>query len=252
MPARDVPREQAPTSIKPTRLREDTRGALNRVAHDIRSATGVAWTALAEIERATGRDDGQPSSVESYVRISQRSLRRLLFLADRLTLAGTLEQGELELASAQANVAELVAAVVKDVSFALGRRAVTVTVEPIDASLLVMADGRWLAAALSELVGNAIRFAKSKATIRAAVSDQGNSVTIEIEDDGLGIADSARATLADGAPTPVGSHGLGLSLPLANRVITAHLGKIRVDARESGKGTLIFVDLPRSERSSQT
>lgn len=239
--------QKAP-STPPTRLRQDYRGALGRVAHDIRSATGVAWTALTEIERGTVRDDGQASGLESYLRIGQRSLRRLLLLADRLTLAGAIEEGALELATCETSVKDIVGSVVDDVSFALGRRSVEVQVEPPDPELSVMADGRWLSAGLAELVGNAIRFAKSKARVSAKAD--GKNVVVVIEDDGPGLPPAACASLTDGCPTPEGAHGLGLSLPLAHRVIAAHNGRIRVEPREGGQGTLVVVTLPRAERSS--
>lgn len=240
---------QPPLGAQPgSLLREDYRGALGRVAHDIRSATGVAWTAITEIERGTMREDAQPSGLESYLRIGQRSLRRLLLLSDRLTLAGAIEEGELELATCEMDVAEILRSVVNDVSFALGRRSVEVTVEPPDAALAVSADGRWLAAALAELIGNAIRFARSSAKIRVAAD--ATTVSIFIEDDGPGLPAAASASLTDGCPTPRGTHGLGLSLPLAHRVVAAHEGQIRVEAREPGRGTLLIVILPRAERSA--
>jgi signal transduction histidine kinase len=241
---------EAREAHKPARLRQDYRGALGRVAHDIRSATGVAWTAITEIERGTQRESGEPSGLESYLRIGQRSLRRLLFLADRLTLAGAIEEGDFELATCEIKVGELLKTVVDDVSFALGRRSVEVILEPPDPTLAVSADGRWLSAALAELIGNAIRFAKSRATIRA--SSDGKTVSLFIEDDGPGLPPAAVASLTDGCPTPEGTHGLGLSLPLAHRVVGAHGGHIRAGAKpaDRGPGTLIVVNLPRRERSS--
>jgi signal transduction histidine kinase len=237
-------RPRTATPLKATALRGDYRGALGKVAHDIRSATGVAWTALTEIERATAPEDGGKSTVDPYLKIGRRSLRRLLLLADRLTLAGALEEGGLELTCCETNLRELLTAVVDDVSFALGRRTVDVSFDRGTSELLVVGDGRWLAAAFAELIGNAIRFGRSK--VRVSAREDASHVTVTIEDDGPGLPDAARASLTTGQPTVESAHGLGVSLPLAHCVIGAHGGTIQVETTEPGKGTMISVALPNA------
>ncbi|MBC7183319.1 MAG: GHKL domain-containing protein, partial [Marinobacter sp.] len=80
--------------------------------------------------------------------------------------------------------------------------------------------------------------------IRIRTEASGDSLTIEIQDNGCGIPEAVREQVFDAFYTdrPVGS-GTGLGLTVARDTIRAHGGTIRIDSRE-GQGTRVTITLP--------
>src|SRR4030095_2877391 len=71
-----------------------------------------------------------------------------------------------------------------------------------------------------------------------------NTVSIEVSDDGPGLAPEIRTKIFDAFFTtkPVGE-GTGLGLAVAYNIVKDHGGRIRVES-EPGRGTSFVVDLP--------
>jgi len=106
--------------------------------------------------------------------------------------------------------------------------------EPGNPETVIHADPVDLCRAVSNLLGNAARFAESQVTVSVAVND--SQVTIDVDDDGRGIPDSERdrvlepfVRLEDGD-----SSGVGLGLSIVRRIVTGHGGEISVQATPGG------------------
>src|SRR5687768_12562362 len=134
-------------------VEEELRGAgryvrtqfLDRVAHDIRSPSGVAWGTLDELEKGPISDDQR-----ALVMMARRALRRLLRLADRLTLVSEMEAGPAAPGGARADLCELVQLALTDAQEIDGRKGVQIEVELYTSPLWVRVEPRWLKAALME------------------------------------------------------------------------------------------------------
>lgn len=126
----------------------------------------------------------------------------------------------------------------------LGRTAPELTVDcDVGGGLIVRADARQLQRALENVVRNALRYARQRVVLRArAVSD---GVRVEIADDGPGIPAADRARVLEPfarlEPSRSRSHGgMGLGLAIAQRVVTAHGGSLRIDAAPEGGAAIVF------------
>ena len=114
-----------------------------------------------------------------------------------------------------------------------------------------MGDRLELRRVLNNLIANAIKFTDTGGiTIRIFETSPhpGNqdSVTIEIQDTGYGIAPEDQATIFKRFRQ--GKHkrsGSGLGLHLSHRIVEAHAGTIQVTS-EVGKGSLFTVQLPKN------
>jgi anti-sigma regulatory factor (Ser/Thr protein kinase) len=101
---------------------------------------------------------------------------------------------------------------------------------------------------LGDLLDNAVRYTE-RGTVRLVVAWEPaglrDRLVVEISDTGPGIEQQALRRLFrpfdEGAPSK--SHGTGLGLALADRLVRLMSGKLRVDSR-SGHGTRIQVEVP--------
>jgi two-component system sensor histidine kinase HydH len=78
--------------------------------------------------------------------------------------------------------------------------------------------------------------------IRTAAANEGREAAVEIGDTGPGISSKAMHNIFNPYYTTK-PRGTGLGLPITNRIIKAHGGRIELKNRESG-GALFTIRLP--------
>jgi signal transduction histidine kinase len=106
---------------------------------------------------------------------------------------------------------------------------------------------------VTNLVENAVRFG-AEATIRLIVSP--DTATIEIEDDGPGIADARKAAMlepfvrGDDARNMDEAAGFGLGLSIARAIVLAHGGELSLHDRQP-HGLIVRIHLPVRQQSWQ-
>ncbi len=215
---------------------------LRRVAHDIASPTGVTMTVLEELAVDAKRPE--------LVAMARRGLRRLLRLSEQLALVADLEAGgvtpDTTLEDARAVVAEaLQLAVGID-----GRRDITATSKLPDTRLTTDVDRRLVLSVLREIIGNALRLASSKVHVEVESAD--GKVVVRVHDDGPGFPAEVLATLGQRFSPRPAPRGLGLSLSIAQEILSSHAGDLRVEAsrlppgRRGVAGACVVVTLPLS------
>lgn len=109
-------------------------------------------------------------------------------------------------------------------------------------SILIMIDEKWMLNAILNILTNALDAMNNGGELLIEVSSQIDSVKIIFKDNGEGIPKDAIEKIFDPFFTTK-SHGVGLGLPLTQRVIFAHKGKIDI-ASEKNAGTTVTVTLP--------
>jgi signal transduction histidine kinase/AraC-like DNA-binding protein len=99
------------------------------------------------------------------------------------------------------------------------------------------------------LINNAIKFT-TKGCVRLRVLDQGDTVTVEVRDTGIGILPTDQQAIYDEfwqseRSVAHGYGGLGLGLAISKRLIELHGGKISVSSSgEEGSGSTFSFSLP--------
>ena len=97
--------------------------------------------------------------------------------------------------------------------------------------------------ALSNIIGNSIKFAKDK--IQIFVSENKESVMITVDDDGVGIDENLRnEALKPFNKLNESKDGFGLGLSIANSIVSAHGGKISLLSSPI-KGLRVILTLPK-------
>jgi signal transduction histidine kinase len=142
-------------------------------------------------------------------------------------------------------------------------RSVAAQAEAASVELLVLpstappfaADPARLKQALVNVLSNGIKFTAQGGRVSIGAADHGGVVAIEVTDTGVGmtpdqvgVALQPFRTNDDGLTRRHG--GIGLGLPLAERLVRLHGGELRIDSRP-GCGTVVTVILPAQASRDQ-
>ena len=124
-----------------------------------------------------------------------------------------------------------------------GERRVTVTTST---RATVMADGKHIRAAVSNLIRNALQYSPADRPVSVVVRRGSESIMLSVSDEGPGIppeeSDVIFDPLARGEAGRASRAGTGLGLFIARRVAEAHSGRIWVDS--NGPGATFHLELP--------
>ncbi|MGI8723890.1 MAG: sensor histidine kinase [Methyloceanibacter sp.] len=106
------------------------------------------------------------------------------------------------------------------------------------------------------LLDNAVRYSKMRGTVKLAIENGADVVTVRVSDDGIGIAPEELEGIFErfrrgGNAMQLNEEGLGLGLPVAKAIVEAHKGRIEM-ASHLGKGTTATISLPVAPAEART
>ena len=215
---------------------------LERIAHELRGPAGVTLGALDELDLALGSDSAR---VANLISMARRSVQRVLRTAERLQRTAQLESGDVEWQREQRDLRDIVRAAVVSVEAVEARKGIAIVVAPCENACMVDVDVAWVTSAVTELLLNAIRNAKTTAEI--GTSELDGEVRVSVRDDGAGFSGPINQRF-----TPTSRRqGLGLSMSLVNDVATAHGGKLIIEETPAGEksGARVHLSFPRAAES---
>jgi signal transduction histidine kinase len=220
---------------------EEARDALTHmVAHDIRSPLwGVDVALGAAVEALAGRE----AAVRRTLERARGSVAEALGLVSTMLELSRLQQDRMPLHLREFDLAALSREVVRDLSARAGRRRLAVRGGP---RLTVRADPEVVRRVLANLVGNAVKFTGDDGRIAVSLAADGGTVRVEVEDDGIGVAETDQARLFSGQAPRVeagGTRGFGLGLAFVGVAVAAHGGAVGVRSRP-GAGSTFWFTLP--------
>ena len=130
---------------------------------------------------------------------------------------------------------------------ALGIRFDIDEVADVDEGLWVRGDASSLERAVGNIVGNAIKYSESGATVRVRLRRVDDEAVLEIDDDGVGIdpgvIDELFTRFRRDARVAGRIKGTGLGLAFVARVVNQHAGTVSARS-EPGRGTCVTLRLP--------
>jgi len=228
---------------------------LSIVSHELKTPL-TPLKALAQLLRLRlrrHREDGRELDLESLdanLRTIERQVDRMSGLVNDLLEVSRAGQGRFELQQQEFDLVPVVREVVqryREISAEEGRITFAVTAP---GTLPITGDAMRIEQALTNLVGNAVKYSPSGGEIRIAVDARGDEVAFLVVDNGIGIPAEDLPTLA--RPFARGSRrartfsGMGIGLYLARLVAEGHGGTVALASPGEDKGTTVTMTLPRS------
>jgi signal transduction histidine kinase len=216
-------------------------------SHELRNPLHAIHLQILSVLHAAERQALSPEWTIARLGRTSDSITRLGRLLDNLLDVSRITAGRLTLEVRETDFADVIRDVVDRSREQMG--AVTVTLD-LDAAV-----GRWdplrLDQIVTNLLSNAVKYgAGQPVTIR--LRSDGGSVTLDVEDRGVGIDEVQRKRLFGRFERGLASRegGFGLGLWITRQIVEAMHGTIAVSG-EPGQGSVFSVMLPRDPAAVQ-
>jgi signal transduction histidine kinase len=216
------------------------------VAHDLRSPLSAILMHATILRKRAGDEVGR-----KHGEAIERLVTRTELLARTLLDGAMIDNGSLSLELAPCSVGGLLAEVVDLFAGSAAAASVRLDYGPPEEDGLVLADRERAMQVLSNLVGNAIKFARPGDRVELTALKQNAVVRLVVADTGPGIPAEQLARVFERfwrSRTP-GKAGAGLGLHIARKMVEAHGGQIWAESRPGG-GTAVSFTLPAVPRDS--
>lgn len=207
--------------------------------------TGVKWA----VESLLGGDAGKVTKRQNELMQPVLDvIRRLLdFIGDLLSVSRIESGRKFDVVPKPTDVVPILKGIRDELKLTAEQRGVKFHLD-LPNSLRLMADEAKFREALTNLVGNAIKYCKpdGHVTVRLKSEDLAEPI-LAIEDDGIGIPKAQQDKIfnrffrADNVDANI--EGTGLGLYIVKEIIERHGGSVWFDSSE-GQGTTFFVKLP--------
>ena len=216
--------QQAQKDVEREQLRSNL---LRAVSHDLRTPlTGIYGAALTALEN----DDQLDSATrKQLLRSICDDADWLIQIVENLLSVTRIDEGRLALNIREEVVEEIVSEVIEHIEKHLHGH--TLQTDLRQPTSLVPMDGRLVEQVLVNLIDNAIKYTPQGTTIRIESWCEQDQAFFEVRDDGPGIDEHDLPHVFDrfftkGERSTDARRGIGLGLPIAKSIVTAHGGEI--------------------------
>lgn len=232
------------------RINEELEAFTSSVSHDLRAPLRHMTGFAALLERSSGEALGEQGR-RHLGQILDAGMRMSRLIDDLLHFART---AQVPLRTGPVDVNSLVAEIVTEAGRDLGRRVVEWHIDPLPE---VRADRALLRQALTNLVGNAVKYSRprDRARIHVGTLPCGrDGHVLYVRDNGVGF-DMAYAGRLFGMFQRLHAaddfEGTGIGLANVRRIIQRHGGRTWAEGAP-GEGATFFISLPAHERTGTT
>ena len=214
------------------------------IAHEIRTPLSLIIGPLDHLMKTTDIND----KYGDYLNIIEHNYKRLYTLVNQLLDFRKVDSGVLKFAYHKYNLKELVRKTYTVFELSIKQKKLDIDISGIADNSEIITDEESFIKIMSNLISNAIKYAKK--TICISAESQNNNIVITVTDDGPGIEENEKKKIFEAFyqikrnndnQTP----GIGIGLHIANTVAQMMDGNITVDNRKDGvKGVCFTVSLP--------
>ena len=234
------------TMFRQKTLEEMRRDFTHNITHELKTPISVAVTATDALRNFSA--DANPERRSRYLEIVEAQLTQLSTMVEHI-LSVSVEGREYKYNPTNLHIQDIINGVVQGAGMNVGK-------EPkfhIDcpSNITVSADEFHIKNLLATVIDNAVKYAEEP-VVNVSVSDENGNVTIDVEDNGCGIAKEHLSHIFEKFyRVPTGDihtvRGYGLGLYYAKQVVQLHKGTISIRS-SVGKGTTVTIKLPKNEQ----
>jgi two-component system sensor histidine kinase GlrK len=224
-------------------LEEQKNRFLRQVSHELKTPlTALREGAELLSEEAVGKLTPEQREIVEILRHNSVELQKLI---EDLLSFGASQFRKVTVDLGPVDIREVIERVTENHRLALRARGLTLEVAAAD--LMIPGDSEKLRVVLDNLLSNAVKFSPAGGAIRIATRLDGDTIELDVVDEGPGIPPDERARIFD--PFYQGSHagagpvrGTGIGLSVVKEYVFAHGGS--VDVVDSGRGAHLRIRLP--------
>lgn len=215
---------------------------VNTVSHDLRSPL-TAILGYVELVERVGTVNAQQ---KEFLRRVQLSVNSITALINDLLDLGRIEAG-FDTRKEFVPLAAILRYSLESLRPRIEEKDLEIIVEAPDNLPPLLGNPIRLRQMLSNLIGNAVKYAPAGGKTLVRIMAEGGQVIIQIHDDGIGIPQSDLPYIFDkfyrGSNVPMEIPGTGLGLAIVRSIVENHRGRIWADSTV-GKGSTFTVVLP--------
>ncbi|MBQ2796979.1 MAG: HAMP domain-containing histidine kinase [Tidjanibacter sp.] len=234
------------TMFRQKTLEEMRRDFTHNITHELKTPISVAVTATDALRNFSA--DANPERRSRYLEIVEAQLTQLSTMVEHI-LSVSVEGREYKYNPTNLHIQDIIKGVVQGAGMNVGKEAKFHIDCPSD--IIVSADEFHIKNLLATVIDNAVKYAEEP-VVNVSVSDENGCVTIDVEDNGCGIAKEHLSHIFEKFyRVPTGDihtvRGYGLGLYYAKQVVQLHKGTISIKS-SVGKGTTVTIKLPKNEQ----
>jgi signal transduction histidine kinase len=225
------------------------RDVSNSIAHDLRTPLGRIRSMLDEALRPAATREQLSETAGAAI----REIDELITVFDKLLQIAEAESGTRRQLFQPVRLREIITDVVELYDAAAEEKGIALVMENHDGEPTTLGDKDLLASAAANLIDNALKYADSKATVRVRATEERNTVSLVVQDDGPGIPAEERAKVLARFYRLDRSRSLpgnGLGLPIVVAISHLHGGTLSLE--DAGPGLIARIVLPRLEQPLHT
>lgn len=216
-------------------------------SHQLRTpATGVKQYVGMLLEGFVG--ELTPKQHQLLEKAYNSNERQLKIVTDLLRVA-QVDAGKVVLKKAKVKLNGFIDEIIRDHHTVFSDRDQTILYTPTHPDITISIDEASIRMVLENLIDNASKYSEDGTHVSVTVKDRGDSVSIGIRDQGVGIDPDGHARLFEkfsriNNPLSTKVGGTGLGLYWAKKIVDLHGGKISHRSNKSG-GTTFSIKLPK-------
>jgi two-component system sensor histidine kinase KdpD len=228
------------------RQSEQLRAAvLDALGHDVKTPVATIWAASSGLLAAGGLS---PMQTDLLTLIDEQS-QKLNDLTSRLLGTARLDSTNFEPQRRPILVSKVINVVIQGLDPEDRDR---IRVSGPESEAPILADARLIAAALTQLVDNAVKYSVPESPIDLSVEVSDAEAIVTVRDKGSSIQPQDRERIFErfyrGDGTTHGPAGTGLGLSIVKRVVEAHHGRVWVDS--NSEGAVFYLALPLAPKAA--
>jgi PAS domain S-box-containing protein len=216
---------------------------LHSITHDLRNPLGSIVGFLEFLRKGVVGvlNPQQKGMVESML----KSANRLMMMVNNILDVAKMDSHQLEVNLKDVSLSGLASHSIEILGSLAQRRGITMDLDA-EEEYMVSCDGNQIERAITNLLGNAIKFAPDDGQVTVHVEDKGNVLEVCVEDDGPGIPPSHIDKIFGKFEQVPGQKrgGTGLGLTITKRFVEAHHGRIWVES-VLGEGARFYFTIPK-------
>jgi len=222
---------------------------LATLAHELRNPLAPMRTAVDLMRLAEAGDIASSEVVVEAREIISRHINHLVRLVDDLLDVSRITQGKLSLQKRVVELQPIIDIAVESTEPYIRDRNHQLIVKLPDKPLWINGDSVRLAQVIGNLLHNAAKYTAPGGKIEVTVDCEEHGLTIEVSDNGIGIAPDSIDSIFNLFTQAQRLHsrapeGLGVGLSLVKRLVELHDGTVKATSAGPGTGSKFTIELP--------